>query len=480
MVILHEGKATSLHIGVESDDKSPNFSQYSPLNGHLLSVFPLGRQPEVKKVIENAKKQYPSWSDLTFDQRGLILRKACKLLEENAEHIIRLVRAETGKSELLARGELSAAIDFGYLISSHGKLPIGTVLPSAIKNRNIQVTRVPRGVCALIVSFNTPLPNYAWKVFPALLSGNVVILKPSPYTALSAKYFAEILLMAGVTPHAIQVLQGDGETGNQLVQEDVDLISFTGSNEVGSKIISNSKNKFAKMILELGGSNPFIVFHDADIEQAVKFAIHSCFSNSGQRCAAASRILLHASIAEEFTEKIIKSMRGLTYGTADDCFLGPVISKESALRLKQFLADCIVEGGEVVALGILDGSSDWVVQPSLVLGLNPKNSLSKQEIFGPITRVFTFQTEDEAIYLANGTEFGLTAAVWTSDSNLSYRISEKVNAGVININGPTHGAEPNMPFGGFGASGNGTRDAGVESLESYSDIKVITIYRHQD
>ena len=480
MVSLNEGVLTSLHIGFESGENAPSFSQYSPINGALLSVFPLGRKFEVKSALENAKTQFPIWSELTFHQRGLILRKACQLLEDYAEDIIQLVRSETGKPEILARGELTAAIDFGYMISSHGKLPIGTVLPSAIKGRNIQVTRVPRGVCALIVSFNTPLPNYAWKVFPALFSGNVVILKPSPYTAKSAKLFVEIMLEAGVSSHAIQLLQGDAETGNLLIQEDLDLISFTGSNEAGTKIVMNSKNKLAKMILELGGSNPFIVFSDADIDRAVEFAIQSSFSNSGQRCAAGSRILLHEAIAGEFVEKFSKSMGKLTYGTGEGCFLGPVISRESVSRLQKFLDECVDSGGRVIKLGNLDGYSGWVVQPALVLNLDPKDSLFKQEIFGPIARVATFLTEVEAIELANGTEFGLTAAVWTLDSNVSYRLSEKINAGVININGPTHGAEPNMPFGGFGASGNGTRDAGIESLDSYSDLKVITTYRHQD
>jgi acyl-CoA reductase-like NAD-dependent aldehyde dehydrogenase len=480
MVISSVIKSKSLHVGVTSYEGAPNFSHYSPVTGELLSVFPMAREFEVDNAIKNARHQMTIWGNKTMDERGLMIRRACQLLEKNADLLIDQVRAETGKSENLARGELQAAIEFGYLVSSFGKLPLGGILPSSVQGKSVAVTRVPRGVCALIVSFNTPMPNYAWKVFPALISGNVAILKPSPYTAMSAKMFADIMLEAGIPEHVLQVVQGDELTGSLIVKGDVELISFTGSSSTGAGLVQSATNKFAKLILELGGANPFIVFKDAMIDRAVEFAIQSCFSNSGQRCSSASRLILHESIEEEFLEKLVNAMTKMTYGTEDECFLGPVISKEAANRLKNYLADCVEVGARITPLAKKLGDSISLVQPSLVFGLDPNHRLSVQEIFGPIARVYSFQTEEEALQLANCTDYGLTAAIWTQDFDLSARLSHKIIAGLVNINGPTHGAEPNMPFGGFGASGNGTKEAGIESINSYSDLKVITNFRHLD
>ena len=476
MVSLIDQAQTCWHIGIEENFDSPLVQRISPLSDEVLASFKIGRELEVSRAVLNARNSHKDWVNLSFVKRGQILRDACKLLEERSEEFASIVRLETGKSNELAKGELEAAVEFGYMMAAHGRLPIGKVLPSGIIGKNVQVTRNSLGVCALIVSFNTPLPNFAWKVFPALLSGNTAILKPSPYTPFSAWLFGKTLIDAGVPEGVLQVLQGDGVTGNLLVESDIDLISFTGSNGAGAEIATKASGRIVKTILELGGSNPFIVFEDAKIDNAVNFVIQSSFSNSGQRCAAGSRILLHKSIQEIFIEKLVNAMKTYKFGTSEDCFMGPVISADSAKRLKDFENECKKAGASIKSLGQESGTSRAVVQPKIVVGLDSGLELSQQEIFGPIARVFTFETEDEAVALANSTKYGLTAAVWTEDHNLAVRVAGRVSAGLVNINGPTHGAEPNMPFGGFGASGNGTREAGIESLNYYSDQKIIATF----
>ena len=464
------------HVGPKANLESPIFQRQSPLDGKILAQFHAAREKEVSFAIQSAKESFANWSDLTYVKRGQILREACRLLESKREEFVSIVRMETGKSRELALGELEAAIEFGYLMAAHGRLPLGQVLPSGMNGKNVQVVRTPLGVCALIVSFNTPLPNYAWKTFPALISGNTAILKPSPHTPFSSWLFGKSLLEAGVPAGVFQVIQGDAITGDLLVNSEIDLISFTGSNLVGQDIAINASSRSIKSILELGGSNPFIVFKDADIQSSVDFAIQSSFSNSGQRCAAGSRIILDEVISDEFIKCLTLKMEKIKFGTSDTCMIGPVISPESVKRLEQFEKNCISEGATIIQLGVQDGNSDAVTAPKLILGLDPNSELSKSEIFGPIARVVLFRSESEALKIANSTKFGLTAAIWTSDTRRAMRFSNKVSAGLVNINGPTHGAEPNMPFGGFGASGNGTKEAGIDSLTYYSGQKVIATF----
>jgi acyl-CoA reductase-like NAD-dependent aldehyde dehydrogenase len=473
MVNLNESKKENWHFGVEFDSKSPEEARYSPLNDELIGSFKCGRDFEVALAVNNARDAFADWSRTTFVQRGLILRNACNLLLERSDEICSLVREETGKSLDLAKGELEAAVEFGYLMAAHGRLPIGKVLPSSVIGKEVKVTRNPIGVCGLIVSFNTPLPNYAWKVFPSLISGNTAILKPSPLTPFSAWMFAKVLKEAGVPKGVLQVIQGDGKTGELLAKSDVDLVSFTGSNQTGIAIAKETSNRTVKTILELGGSNPFIVLEDANIDLAIDFAIQSSFSNAGQRCAAGSRILLHINIAQNFIDAFKLKMNNFTYGTSTTSNMGPVISPEAANRINDFVAECEKAGADIYALGIEDGSAKSVVQPRMITNLDRHSDLAKQELFGPIVRLLTFSNDDEAVALANSTQFALTAAIWTENHSKATQLADRISAGLVNINGPTHGAEPNMPFGGFGASGNGTREAGIECLDYYSDLKIV-------
>jgi aldehyde dehydrogenase (NAD+) len=341
------------------------------------------------------------------------------------------------------------------------------------------VRRIPFGVAALLVSYNTPLPNYAWKTFPALLAGNTVILKPSEFTISSALVFGELFKTAEFPAGVFNLLVGGKEVGQELVASDVDLVSFTGSYSGGIEIESASAGKLRRIILELGGNNPIIVFPDSDFETLMSHAVNSAFSNSGQRCAAGSRIIIHSTLREKFVSKFISDSSKLIVGASNESAIGPLISVKAADAFEEFLSLCESQGARVDRIG--EKSSQWSacsVIPAVIQGLDPESELSKKEIFGPAVRIYSFDTEIEAVQLANGTPYGLTAAIWTRNSELSARVSNALVCGLININGPTYGAEFNFPFGGRKHSGNGTQDAGLESIQQYSTLKVISTYRN--
>ena len=452
----------------------------SPLNDEKISVEIDASYIDVQNALQMSRKVAKAWDSIGYARRGQLLRKVCQKLEARRDEFAQIVRSETGKPLSLAKDEVEAAIEFGYMISSLGRAAIGTVLPSSSTNREVKVRRVPFGVSALLVSYNTPIPNYAWKTFPSLLAGNVVILKPSEFTFQSAIAFTELFKSAGFPNGVFNLLVGGEEIGKQLVNGDIDLISFTGSYSVGVEIERASAGKLRKIILELGGNNPLIVFPDSDFENQMTYAINSAFSNSGQRCASGSRLILHENISQKFIDKFIADSSKLIIGTSTDSQIGPLISKTAAENFENFLNNCLSEGAVVHRVG--EKNSNWsssTVMPAVIHGLDPDSELSKLEIFGPAVRVYTFQTESEAIELANGTPYGLTAAIWTRDGDLSSRVSNSLICGLVNINGPTYGAEFNFPFGGRKQSGNGTQDAGLESINQYSTIKVESNYRSQ-
>lgn len=452
------------------------YRRHSPLDGQLIGEFTFATDLEIRHAVAKSRKAYESWSNKTIESRGRLLRAVAGNLETNADELARIVRLETGKPTAVALNEVFAAIEMCYLMSAHGRLPIGRQIPSAVDGRQTTVMRVPRGVAALLVSYNTPIPNYAWKVFPALVSGNTAILKPSPYTPLSSEFFGQLLNDSGIPENVLIILQGDSETGSRLVAADIDLISFTGSSYAGREIGRVTAGQLKKTILELGGSNPFIVCEDADIPKAAKVAIDSAFSNAGQRCASASRIIVQGSILEVFLREFTEKAKELSIGIDYDCDLGTLIDPTAVAKFESFLKECAAAGANVQRVGMQKGVSDSIALPAIISNLPFDHPLAQTEIFGPATRIFSFASESEASVIANSTPFGLTAAIWTRNSDRAYRLSNAVRAGLINVNGPTHGAEANMPFGGFGDSGNGTREAGIEALDYYSDLKVFSTF----
>ena len=454
-------------------------TRYSPLDGTALGTVSFASPAQAQSIVDASRSAFPAWSATTLEARGKMIRQAASIIEAHTAELADIVRRETGKPLAASVGEVGGAVDMGYLVASHGRHASGHLLPSAIPHRHVRVQRIPLGVALLIVTYNAPLPNYAWKVFPALMAGNTVILKPSPTTAHSANRFAELLWEAGVPPEVLRVIHGEGDIASGLIESGVDLVSFTGSYATGQKVVQKSAVTLAKTIVELGGANPFIVCADADIDKAVETAIDSAYSNAGQRCSSASRILVEESVYDDFRHRFLERTRTLTWGVEPDVDVSTLIDQRSAQAFEGFLSDAEKSGATVHRIGTRVGNprdDSCLVQPALVEGLGVDSEFAAAEFFGPATRLFSFTDDEAAIRIANASEYGLTAAVWSSDIGRAEMMVSRLEAGVININGPTHGAEINMPFGGVKHSGNGSRDAGIYSIDQYSDVQVVSTF----
>jgi len=459
-----------------SKQNSKTEEKVSPLDGRVLGSYPVTSHQDAVKCVAKSREVFKTWKNTTLESRGRLIRNAAKLLEERQAALAQIVRDETGKPLQDSLGEIGGAIEMGYMLAAHGRFPLGKLLPSAIPLRQVRLSRVPRGVAALIVTYNAPIPNFAWKVFPALLAGNTVLLKPSPHTPGSAEAFVGLLHEAGVPKDVLTVVHGDGHTATGLIEGGADVVSFTGSYPTGLKVMEGAAKTLAKTVIELGGSNPLVVFADAQLHKAAATANDSAFSNAGQRCASASRVIIESSVQGEFLDAVRAHSSSVMVGVSEEATIGTLIDEQSAKAFEAFLTECEKAGGLVERLGTLAGDAPSVVLPALVTGLDPRSELGSREVFGPVMRVFAFTTEEEAISLANNTEFGLTAAVWSGDIVKAERVVSEIQAGVININGPTHGAEVNFPFGGVKHSGNGSRDAGVESIDAYSDVQIVSTF----
>ena len=452
------------------------FAKVSPLTGETLGEYSLASKEDAFHAVALAREAFQTWKTTTVESRGRLIRTAAKLLEDHKSDLAMLVRQETGKPLSDSEGEIGGAIEMGYMLAAHGRFPYGKLLPSAIPLRQTRLQRVPLGVAALIITYNAPIPNFAWKIFPALMAGNTVVVKPSPHTPGSADAFVGILHQAGIPLEVLQVVHGEAEAASGLIEAGADLVSFTGSHPTGVKVLEAVAHTLAKTVIELGGSNPLVVRGDADVENAAKTAMDSAFSNAGQRCASASRVIVHSSVVDQFLAYVYEHSQQLKVGASDDATIGTLIDASAARAYETYLDSCVVEGASVTRLGVLTGESEARVQPALVTGLDPFSDTGHTEVFGPVMRVYSFDTDDDAVDIANATEFGLTAAVWSRDIVQAERMVSRIQAGVININGPTHGSEVNYPFGGVKHSGNGSRDAGVEAIDAYSDVQVVSTF----
>jgi aldehyde dehydrogenase (NAD+) len=351
----------------------------------------------------------------------------------------------------------------GFFVAGEGRRLYGRTTTSAMPNRTVMATRRPIGVAALIVSFNTPFPNYAWKTFPAVLCGNTAVLKPSEHTPASASLFAQ-LCQEFLPPGVLNLVHGLGpETGSLLVEhEDVDLVSFTGSASTGRWINEHAGRRLAKVCLELGGKNALVVCDDADLDQAVEWSLASAFSNAGQRCAAASRLVVFDAVYDEFRQRLVDGAGG--YDT------GPLISEESLLRILNSL-----EGAQVATGGERIDRPGWWLAPTVLENVPADADLSCRELFGPVTILYRVHDLEEAIELVNESPYGLASAIHTANLHRALRFADAAETGVVVVNGGTHGSEPHMGFGGVKQSGTGWREAGVEALDVYTEWKYVNL-----
>jgi alpha-ketoglutaric semialdehyde dehydrogenase len=438
-----------------------------PADGSPLCRLARSGPDDVDAAVAAAREARREWAARTVVERGDIVREIALALREQSDELSAAVVEETGKPEALAAGETAAAVEMGLFVAGEGRRYYGRTTTASMAHRTVMSVRQPVGVAALVISFNTPLPNVAWKVFPALLCGNGAVLKPSEETPLSPSLFAATCRNAGLPAGVLNVVQGRGaEAGAALVEHpDVDLVSFTGSAATGRWIAETAGRRLAKVCLELGGKNALVVCDDADLDNAVHWTVQSSFSNAGQRCAAASRIVVFDAVYDEFRTRFVGAAQAF-----EDT--GPVISEASLERILDALeraSATVLCGGERLP------RPGWWLPPTALEAVATDADISCTELFGPVTILYQVRDLSEALAVVNGSPYGLTAAVHTASLHRAMEFADQVEAGVVVVNGGTHGSEPHMGFGGVKQSGTGWREAGVEALDVYSEWKYVNL-----
>jgi acyl-CoA reductase-like NAD-dependent aldehyde dehydrogenase len=457
------------------------FGKISPVSGKEICRVARSRTEDVQKAVEVARRAQPAWADFTPVYRGDLLHDIAQAMRKQQEEIASIVSQETGMSFKQALGETGGAIAQGEFMAGEGRRFYGRTSTSAVPNKYAMVVRQPLGLAGLIIAANTPIANVAWKVFPALICGNAAVLKAAEDTPATAWIVGRIAKEVGLPPGVLNIIQGYGEeAGAPLVANPaVDVISFTGSTEVGRQIAEVAGRRLAKVSLELGGKNPLVVCDDADLENAANWVLLSAFSNAGQRCASGSRIIIFDSVYDKFRAMLVAGTKKLKVGPGDDDDFGPVINE---VQLTNILAavEQAREKGSVVLTGghrLTDPAhaEGFYMAPTMIEKVDPHDEISIKEIFGPITCLYRVKNFSEALQLANDSPYGLTACIHTRNIHRAVEFSQKVQAGVAVVNAGTYGSEPHMPFGGLKQSGNGTREPGTEALDVYSELKDIYI-----
>ena len=457
------------------------FDKLKPADGTILCRVARSGESDVQRAIAAAKAAQPGWAAKTSVARGDILREVALGMAERKQEIAEIVALETGKALAHALGETQAAIEMGFFVAGEGRRNYGRTTTATMPHRTVMTQRMPLGVAALIIAANTPIANVAWKAFPSIFCGNASIMKPSEDTPATAWIFGEICRDAGVPPGVFNLVHGFGrEAGEPLVASTgVDLVSFTGSCRTGRLIQRKAGERLAKVCLELGGKNALVVCDDADLDNAGRWVIDSAFSNAGQRCAAASRIIVFDAVYDRFVESLVPAVEALAVGPGDGDFLGPVINRRQLDNMTAAVKRAVAGGAKILAGGdrIRDPehAAGFYMAPTLLADVSPDDEIAREELFGPVTILFRVRNFDEALALANRSDYGLTSAIHTGSLHRAMEYAGKVAAGVVVVNGGTHGSEPHMGFGGVKNSGTGWREAGLEALDVYSDWKYINL-----
>jgi aldehyde dehydrogenase (NAD+) len=440
-----------------------------PADGTRLCRVARSGAADVDAAVAAARRAQAGWGERTAVERGDVVRDIALELRRRREELATVVTEETGKPAALAFGEADAAAEMGLFVAGEGRRSYGRTTTATMAHRTVLTVRAPVGVAALVMSFNTPLPNVAWKAFPAVFCGNGAVVKPSEHTPASAHLFARIAGDCGLPQGVLNIVQGlGGEAGAALVaHSDVDLVSFTGSAATGRRVNEAAAGRLAKVCLELGGKNAFVVCDDADVDEAVRWVLASAFSNAGQRCAAASRVVVFDRIYDTFRERLVPEAQALEPE--------PVISEESLERIVAAVERAVAGGATVLCGGSRLDRKGWFLPPTLVEGVPPDAELSCTELFGPVAALYRVRSFEEALALVNDSPYGLTAAIHTASIHRAMRFAERAQAGVVVVNGGTHGSEPHMGFGGVRASGTGWKEAGVEALDVYSDVRYVNL-----
>ncbi len=460
------------------------FASLNPANNEeVIGHFAASTEADVAKAVEAAAKAYPAWKKMPAPHRADIILKAAYLLEERKEELATLMVREMGKVIKEARGDVQEAIDMAKYMAGEGRRLLGHTVPSELPNKFAMAVRAPIGVIGLITPWNFPMAIPSWKLFPALVCGNTVVLKPASDTPLCALKLVEIVVEAGIPPGVVNLITGPGgKIGMSLVEHPlVRAISITGSTPVGKKVAGRCGELMKRISCELGGKNAICVMDDANLELAVDGAVWGAFGTAGQRCTAASRIIVHKKRYEEFKEAFLEKTKSLKLGNGLDpsVQVGPVINKSQLASINNYVEIGQKEGAKLLCGGKIVESNGLnngcFHEPTIFADVNPKMRIAQEEIFGPVTAIIPVNSFAEAIAVANGTDYGLSLSMYTQDVNQAFRAMDDLESGIVYINAPTIGAEIQLPFGGIKQTGNGHREAGITAIDQFSEWKSIFV-----
>ncbi len=449
----------------------------NPANGAVLGTVPFMGADETRAAIDAAAAAFPAWAARTAKDRATLLRRWYDLMLANADDLATLMTAEQGKPLAEAKGEITYAASFIEWFAEEAKRVYGDVIPGHQPDKRIFVLRQPVGVVAAITPWNFPAAMITRKAGPALAAGCTFVCKPAMQTPYSALAMAELAHRAGIPPGVFNVLTGSataigGEmTSNPIVRK----VTFTGSTEIGKKLMVQCAGTLKKLSLELGGNAPFIVFDDADLDLAVQGAIASKYRNTGQTCVCANRLLVQEGVYDAFVAKLVEAVRKLRVGDGlqGATEQGPLIDANAVAKVEEHVADALAKGGKIVLGGKRHALGGTFFEPTIITGVKPTMMVAREETFGPVAPIFSFKDEKEAIRMANDTEFGLASYFYTRDLARSLRVAEALEYGIVGLNTGIISTEV-APFGGVKESGFG-REGSKYGILDYTELKYLCI-----
>lgn len=465
---------------VETEQSLPVIN---PATGEEICKVPYSSSKHVDIAVKAAKEAQKKWALVPAPQRAEVLYKVGTLLKEQKEHLSRLLTLENGKVLEEARGEVQEAIDMAFYMAGEGRRLFGQTTPSELKDKFAMSVRVPVGVVGMITPWNFPIAIASWKSFPAIVAGNAVVWKPATETPIMAYELVKLLEEAGLPKGVMNVVFGTGtEVGESLVRHpDIDVISFTGSNEIGRNIAAECGRQLKKVSLEMGGKNAVIVMDDADLDLTVEGIIWSAFGTSGQRCTACSRVIVHETVKEELEKRLLEEIKQLKVGNGLDTSVkvGPIINKTGIDKIKKYVEIGKREGARLVIGGyeLKDEQfkKGYFFAPTLFTDAKGDMRICQEEIFGPVVSLIPVRSLEEAISINNSVEYGLSSSIFTQNINHAYVAQRDLDTGIVYVNAGTTGAEIHLPFGGTKGTGNGHRDSGMQALDVFTEWRSIYV-----
>ncbi len=459
------------------------FDSLSPATGELIGTFPRSTPEDVDRAVAAARAAFESWRLVPAPKRGEILFRFAGLVAEHKQELAELMSREMGKVIAEAGGDVQEAIDMSYYMAGEGRRLFGQTTPSELPDKFNMSVRMPVGVVGVITPWNFPIAIPSWKIVPALVCGNTVVFKPANDTPLLAERFVELLVEAGLPAGVVNVVHGFGrDVGDRIVRHpDVPVITLTGSRETGVAVLEAAAASLKHVHLELGGKNGIVVMDDADLDLAVDGILWSAFGTSGQRCTAASRVIVHERVYDELASRLVDAAERMRLGPGwePDTDVGPVINRAALEKIHSYTeigqeeGARLLTGGEVATGNGLEHG--FFYRPTIFGDVDPQMRIAQEEIFGPTTALIRVRDFDEAIRVANGIRYGLSSSIFTRDVNRAFRAMRDLQAGITYVNAGTIGAEVHLPFGGTKDTGNGHREAGQAALDVFTEWKSIYV-----